>query len=46
MKYLYEDIDNFHTDVFDEFDKFRLKFLGKKGVLTVLFEEIKNIPLE
>ena len=46
MKHLYEEIDNFHTEVFEDLDKFRLKFLGKKGVLTLLFEDIKNIPPE
>jgi phenylalanyl-tRNA synthetase alpha chain len=46
MKQLYEEIENFHTDEFEDLDKFRLKFLGKKGVLTVLFDDIKNIPPE
>ena len=46
MKHLYEEVDTFHTDVFEELDKFRLKFLGKKGVLTLLFEDIKNVPSE
>jgi len=32
VKHLFEEIENFHTDVFEELDKFRLKFLGKKGV--------------
>jgi len=46
MKHLYEEIDGFHTESFEELDRFRLKFLGKKGILTVLFEDIKNIPPE
>ena len=46
VKQLYEEIEGFHTEVFEDLDKFRLKFLGKKGVLTVLFEDIKNIPPE
>ena len=46
VKHLYEEIDSFHTDIFEELDKFRLKFLGKKGILTTLFEDIKNIPPE
>jgi phenylalanyl-tRNA synthetase alpha chain len=46
MKHLYEEIADFHTESFEELDKFRLKFLGKKGVLTLLFEDIKNIPPE
>jgi len=46
MKHLYEEIENFHTEAFEELDKFRLKFLGKKGILTILFEDIKNIPPE
>jgi len=44
--HLHEEIDNFRTESFEELDKFRLKFLGKKGILTTLFEEIKNIPPE
>ena len=46
LEHLHEEIDNFLTESFEELDKFRLKFLGKKGILTVLFEEIKNIPPE
>ena len=46
VKLLFEEIDNFQTDTFEDLDKFRLKFLGKKGILTVLFEDIKNIPPE
>jgi len=41
-----EEIRNFHTDNSDELDQFRLKFLGKKGILIQLFERIKDIPQE
>jgi len=46
MKQLYEEIEGFHTENLEELDKFRLKFLGKKGILTALFDDIKNIPPE
>ena len=36
-----------YPEVFEDLDKFRLKFLGKKGILTVLFEDINpKCPLE
>lgn len=41
-----EEIRNFHTDKIDELDQFRLKFLGKKGILIQLFERIKDLPPE
>lgn len=40
----HEEIRNFITDKLDELDQFRLKFLGKKGILVQLFEQIKEIP--
>lgn len=41
-----EEIRSFHTNKTDELDQFRLKFLGKKGILIQLFERIKDIPPE
>ena len=30
----------------EELEKFRLKFLGKKGLLTIFFSELRKIPQE
>ncbi len=48
-----DNIDNFLKEVEDfssrdpqEVEKFRIKFLGKKGILNDLFAEFKNVPKE
>jgi len=38
------EIEKFSTTSLQELDQFRLKFLGKKGVLIELFDKIKDIP--
>lgn len=43
---LKQDIEAFQTENFEELDKFRLKYLGKKGELTSLFDDIRSIPAE
>ncbi len=43
---LKQDIEVFQTENFEELDKFRLKYLGKKGELTSLFDDIRSIPAE
>ncbi len=40
------EIANFNTDNLEELNQFRLKFLGKKGILIELFNKIKEIPPE
>lgn len=40
------EIESFSTSSLHELDQFRLKFLGKKGVLIELFDKIKEIPKE
>jgi len=40
------EIESFSTASLHELDQFRLKFLGKKGVLIELFDKIKEIPKE
>lgn len=40
------EIEKFSTSSLQELDQFRLKFLGKKGVLIELFDKIKDIPKE
>lgn len=46
LETLQQDIENFNTTSFEELDKFRLKYLGKKGELTLLFDDIRSIPAE
>ena len=44
-KYI-EEVQDFTTDDLKQVDKFRIKFLGKKGILNQLFAEFKNVPNE
>ncbi len=46
LEALQQDIESFNTTSFEEIDKFRLKYLGKKGELTLLFDDIRSIPAE
>jgi phenylalanyl-tRNA synthetase alpha chain len=43
---LLEEINQFQASDIDELEKFRIRFLGKKGVMNNLFEEFKTIPNE
>jgi phenylalanyl-tRNA synthetase alpha chain len=43
VKALIEEVKQFETESHEELEKFRIKFLGKKGVLTDLFAEFKNV---
>jgi len=43
---LLEEIDSYSVSSKAEVENFRLKFLGKKGALTELFGEMKNVPAE
>ena len=38
------EVENFKTDSAEELETFRIKFLGKKGILNDLFAEFKNVP--
>ncbi|WP_185862364.1 phenylalanine--tRNA ligase subunit alpha [Blattabacterium cuenoti] len=41
-----EEIKCYHMKTYDDLETFRIKFLGKKkGVLTILFQELKKISL-
>lgn len=42
-KYL-DEIDQFSADVIEELEEFRVRFLSKKGILTELFVDFKNVP--
>jgi phenylalanyl-tRNA synthetase alpha chain len=41
-----QDIDQFSSSEFSDIEKFRIKFLGKNGILSMLFEEFRHIPPE
>ena len=40
------EVDNFSSDNPKEIEAFRIKYLGKKGLLNHFFSEFKNIPAE
>jgi phenylalanyl-tRNA synthetase alpha chain len=40
------EVENFKSDSTEEIEKFRIKFLGKKGILNGFFTEFKNVPNE
>lgn len=44
-QYLNE-IDAFSANTAEEVEVFRIKYLGKKGVLAALFAEMKNVPTD
>jgi len=44
-KYISE-IQNFSTDNLEQLELFRIKFLSKKGILSNLFEDFKNVPID
>ena len=41
-----EEVKNFHSTNATEIEEFRIKFLGKKGILTDLFTQFKSVPNE
>lgn len=41
-----EEVRQFNADTGEEIEKFRIKYLGKKGILSDLFTEFKNVPAE
>ncbi len=46
IKGLIKEAEQFSAKNIDEIEKFRIKFLGKKGEITKLFSEFRNIPAE
>jgi len=46
VKVLLEEVESFTPKSEKELDVFRIKFLGKRGVLNDLFKSFKNIPNE
>lgn len=46
IKNIREDINAFGSDNITEIEEFRIKYLGKKGLITSLFKEFKSVPVE
>jgi phenylalanyl-tRNA synthetase alpha chain len=46
IKSLLEEVNGFTTTDKNELEQFRIRFLGKKGILNELFAEFKKIPPE
>src|SRR5579863_3902082 len=46
IKSFLEEIKGFPVNVEEDAEKFRLKYLSKKGIITTLFEEFKTLPAE
>lgn len=43
---LIQEVDAFSSKKMDEIEQFRIKFLSKKGIISDLFEDFKNVPKE
>ncbi|MCX6242274.1 MAG: phenylalanine--tRNA ligase subunit alpha [Bacteroidetes bacterium] len=46
IKYLTEEISNLKADLPGDVEQLRLKYLSKKGLISVLFDEFRNVPAE
>lgn len=46
IKQLQEEVRKFTTNSLDELDQFRIRMMGKKGEVTLLFGEFKEVPAE
>jgi len=46
IKNLISETDLFNSINIDEIESFRIKMLGKKGYITELFNEFKNVPVD
>ena len=46
IKKLIKEAEQFSAKNIEEIEKFRIKFLGKKGEITKLFSEFRNVPVE
>jgi len=40
------EVEQFNASTQEEIENFRIKFLGKKGILNEFFAEFKNVPNE
>lgn len=43
VKYLEKEIEKFQSRTKEDIEAFRLKYISRKGVITELFEELKNV---
>ena len=41
-----EEVRAFQAETLEEIEAFRIRYLGKKGLLTSFFAELKNVPSE
>jgi len=41
-----EEVSGFSSEKLDDIEQFRIKMLGKKGVITDLLKEFRNVPVE
>ncbi|MCD4747365.1 MAG: phenylalanine--tRNA ligase subunit alpha [Bacteroidales bacterium] len=46
IKQYLEEINSFSADNAEQLEQFRIKYLSKKGIITELFSEIKNVDKE
>ncbi len=46
IKQLIQEVDTYSAETKEQLEDFRLKYLSKKGVLTELFGEMKNLPAD
>ncbi len=46
IKKLQEEVEGFKTSSLDELDQFRIRLMGKKGEVTLLFGDFKEVPAE
>jgi phenylalanyl-tRNA synthetase alpha chain len=44
IKDIIDEISSFQAEKKEQVEQFRIKFIGKKGILNDLFEDFKNIP--
>jgi phenylalanyl-tRNA synthetase alpha chain len=46
IKNIFDDIEKFSARSHDEIEQFRIKYLSKKGIITGLFSDFKNVSAE
>lgn len=46
IKLLMSEIESFSATTLEEVEQFRIKYLSKKGIISNLFDEFKNVPTE
>ena len=39
-----EDLGNIKISSNDDLEKFRIKYISKKGIVTSMFSQLKNVP--